>query len=194
MCFACLHLTIQTLNEYGFFLVYSLACLASRLDLFSSRVCECHHRRRQQVGIGWLRVNDWLRKMSINKFGLSKSGCVWQRTFYKNSSFINLQYTSYFTCFISSKSSLFCQWKASNLYENWLYFFVFWWLVIKSDFTSLSYNNNKSRCSLLKRSRIKKKKLTIACYRCQYFIPNPSRPHYEIRKKMSSPPHVWQSL
>ena len=123
-----------------------------------------------------------------------KSGCVWRRTFYKNSSFINLQYTSYFTCFISSKSSLFCQWKASNLYENWLYFFVFWWLVIKSDFTSLSYNNNKSRCSLLKRSRIKKKKLTIACYRCQYFIPNPSRPHYEIRKKMSSPPHVWQSL
>ena len=79
MCFACLHLTIQTLNthEYGVvFLAYSPASLASRLDLFSSRVCECQHRRRQQVGIGWLRVNDWLRKMSINKFGLSKSGCV----------------------------------------------------------------------------------------------------------------------
>ena len=77
MCFACLHLTILNTHEYGVvFLVYSPACLASRLKLFSSRVCECHHRRRQQVGIGWLRVNDWLRKMSINKFGLSKSGYV----------------------------------------------------------------------------------------------------------------------
>ena len=111
--------------------------------------------------------------------------------FLQISSFINLQYTSYFTCFISSKSLILSmkskqfKWKLAVLFLH----FGDWSKGLSLHHTvPPSYNTNKSRCSLLKRSRIKKKSWPLRAIDANILFQTLVAPTMKLGKKWAPLP------